>query len=152
MTERYFYFDSAHAIKVHDWIIEQTGGRSGLVNKDLLESPLQMIQHDVYYPNLESKLSHLFYSINKHHAFADGNKRSSIALSAYFLKLNGFDHVVKRFVLKTEDIAVSVADNKINKILLTEILYSLIFEEDYSEILKLKIVNACAPANEWPQN
>lgn len=144
MAERYFYFDSEHAISVHDWIIEQSGGRFGIENIELLKSPLAMVRHDDYYPDLGSKLTHLFFSINKNHAFTDGNKRSSIALSAYFLRLNGFEHVVKRFVLETENIAVLVADNFIDKATLEEILCSLIFEEDYSEALKLKLISAYA--------
>lgn len=41
-----------------------------------------------------------------------------------------------------ENIAVHVADNRISKELLGEIVYSLINEEDYSEELKLKIIHA----------
>ena len=151
MAERFFYFDSKHAIEVHDWIIEHSGGRGGIENLDLLESPLQMIQHDDYYPDIESKLTHLFFSINKNHAFTDGNKRSSIALSAYFLRINGFEHVIKRFVLEMENVAVWVADNVIDRDLLREILCSLIFEDEYSESLKLKIFSAWANANVWPE-
>ena len=41
-----------------------------------------------------------------------------------------------------ENIAVHVADNRIDKNLLYEIVQSLIFEDDYSEVLKLKIIHA----------
>jgi death-on-curing protein len=142
MAERFLYFDSPHAIAVHDWIIEHSGGRQGINNLDLLESPLEMIQDDFYYPDVVSKVTHLFYSINKNHAFVDGNKRSGIALSAYFLQLNGYDYTVKRFVTEMENIAVWVAMNMINKDLLAELVESLIFEDEYSEALKLKIVQA----------
>jgi death-on-curing protein len=40
-----------------------------------------------------------------------------------------------------ENISVAVADNIVDKELLFEIIYSLINEEDYNEVLKLKIVN-----------
>lgn len=108
---RFFYFDVVHAISIHDWIIEHTGGLAGIKDVGQLESPLQHIQNDWYYPTLEDKLTHLVFSINKHHAFNDGNKRSSLALGAYFLELNGFDFVVKRFVKEMENIVVWVADN-----------------------------------------
>lgn len=36
-----FYFDSKHAIDVHDWIIENSGGRSGVINLNNLEAPLE---------------------------------------------------------------------------------------------------------------
>ena len=41
-----------------------------------------------------------------------------------------------------ENITVDVADNRIDKELLYEIIISLLYEEDYSESLKLKIIYA----------
>ena len=146
MGDNFIYFDKIHAIAVHDWIIANSGGRSGMENEGLLESPLQMIQNELYYSELEDKLTHLFYSINKNHAFSDGNKRSGIALSAYFLQLNGFGHVVKRFIIETENVAVWLADNIIDRDLLKQILCSLIYEEEYSEELKLRILAALEKA------
>lgn len=136
------YFDSTHAILVHDSIIENTGGTLGILNIDLLKSSLEHIQNDLYYETLEAKLTHLFFSINKNHCFADGNKRASIALSAYFLEINSWAFLVRRFIKEMENIAVDVADNRIDKDLLFEIISSLIYENDYSEELKLKIIHA----------
>lgn len=143
-----FYFDARHAINVHDWIIESSGGRAGILDLGNLESPLAHIQNDLYYPEFTHKLTHLVFVINKNHAFSDGNKRSSIALGAYFLELNGYDYVVTRFVIEMENIAVWVADNKIDKALLGEIIESLVYEIDYSETLKLKIIDATTNKNE----
>lgn len=150
-VRRYFYFDAAHGVQTHDWIIEHSGGRSGIINIGLLESPLEHIQNDWYYPEIEDKLTHLVFSINKHHAFNDGNKRSSLALGAYFLELNGFDYVVKRFVKEMENIAVWVADNVINKDLLHQIIASILYEDDYSEAIKLAIVEAIQAAEQLKQ-
>lgn len=148
---RYFYFDVSHAVAVHTWIIENSGGLAG--NKDLgqLESPLEHIQNDFYYPEMEDKLTHLVFSINKNHAFNDGNKRSSLALGAYFLELNGFDYVVKRFVKEMENIAVWVADNVIDKNLLHQIISSILYDDDYSESIKLAIVEAVEAASQLKQ-
>lgn len=41
-----------------------------------------------------------------------------------------------------ENIAVDVADNRIDKDLLFEIVCSLTYENDFSEELKIKIINA----------
>jgi len=147
----FFHFDVAHAIAVHDWIIENTGGLAGTKNIGQLESPLEHIQNDLYYPEMEDKLTHLVFSINKHHAFNDGNKRSSLALGAYFLELNGFDYVVKRFVKEMENIAVWVADNVIDKDLLRQIITSILYEDDYSETLKLAILEAIQVAERLKQ-
>jgi len=139
---RFLYFDVEHAISVHDWIIDHSGGLVGTKNRGQLESPLEHIQNDLYYPELEDKLTHLVYSINKHHAFNDGNKRSSLVLGAYFLELNGFDYVVKRFIHEMENIVVWVADNVIDKTLLHQIICSILYEEDYSESVKLALIEA----------
>lgn len=148
---RYFYFDVTHSIAVHDWIINNTGGLMGIKDIGQLESPLEHIQNDWYYPEIEDKLTHLVFSINKNHAFNDGNKRSSLALGAYFLELNGFDYVVKRFVKEMENIAVWVADNVIDKELLQKIISSILYEDDYSETIKLAIVEAIQAAEQLKQ-
>ena len=136
------YFDTTHAIEVHDEIINQSGGVLGILNISLLESVIEHVQNDLYYPDLEHKLTHLFYSINKNHSFQDGNKRASIALSAYFLEINNCSFRVERFIEEMENIAVDVADNWIDKDLLFEIRTSIIYEDDYTEELKLKIIYA----------
>lgn len=139
---QYYYFDIEHAIQVQDYIIKESGGRLGLLNIGLLESILEHVQNDFYYPTLEDKLCHLFFSINKNHAFNDGNKRSSIVLSAYFLEINGADFIVDRFIKEMENIAVNVADNKIDKTLLHEIICELIYKLEFSESLQLKLAQA----------
>lgn len=142
MQSKYYYFDAAHAEKEHDWIVENSGGKPGTQNIGLIEGALGLIQNDDYYPDIEDKLTHLVYSVNKNHAFLDGNKRSSIALGAYFLELNGFDYCVQYFVQQMENIVVWLAEGLIEKELLQEIIYSLLYEDDYSESVKLKLINA----------
>ena len=145
MEIKILYFDVVHALKTHDWIIEQSGGLAGIYpdGKDKLKSVLEHIQNDLYYPAFEDKLTHLVYSVNKLHAFCDGNKRTSLALGAYFLKLNGYDYCVKKFVLEMENIVVWLAENKISKELLCKLMTSIIENEDeYSENLKYELLCA----------
>lgn len=136
------YFDIQHAIEVQDYIIESSGGRQGLLNIGLLDSILHHVQNDEYYPNLEDKVCHIFYSINKNHAFNDGNKRSSIVLSAYFLEINGAAFVINKYIQEMENVAVHVADNRINKDLLLEIVCEIIYKAEFSEAVRLKIAIA----------
>jgi death-on-curing protein len=142
MSNQFFYFDIHYAVKKHDLIIEKSGGLTGVNNLGLLESPLEHIQNDDYYPEFEDKLTHLVFSVNKSHAFIDGNKRSSIILGCYFLEINGYNYVIQKFVSEMENIAVWVAEGLIDKELLGEIIKSLIYEDDYSEALKLQILLA----------
>jgi death on curing protein len=142
MMDDFLYFSAEYAIEVHDNIIRVSGGLLGIRDRGLLESSLEHIKNDFYYPSLEDKLTHLLYSINKNHCFNDGNKRASLALSAYFLLINGLGILIKKFIIEMENIVVDVADNKIDKDLLFEIIESLLYEEDYSEGLKIKLMNA----------
>ena len=135
------YLDIAHAIDTHDFIINESGGSQGIRDIGLLESVLYHIQNDFYYPEFETKVTHLVFSVNKSHAFSDGNKRSSIALGAYFLELNGLEYCVDRFIIEMENISVHVANNRIDKDLLHDIIYSIINEDDFSEELRLKIID-----------
>lgn len=83
-----------------------------------------------------------------HPGVNDGNKRSSLALGAYFLELNGFDYIVQHFVREMENIAVWVADNVIDKELLHKIISSILYEDEYSISLKLEIYEAVQRAEE----
>lgn len=144
----FIYLNAVNAIEEHDWIIKVSGGMPGINNLANLQSPLTHIQNDVYYPNLIAKLTHLVFSINKNHAFNDGNKRSSILLGAYFLQLNGYDFAVEKFVHEMENIAVYVASNTVSKDLLTDLIHSIVYEEDFSEELKLKLITAVTDFNQ----
>lgn len=138
----FIYFNMNYALQVQDYIIEKSGGRKGMLNQGLLESILTHIQNDWYYPTLEDKVCHLLYSINKNHAFNDGNKRSSISLSAYFLQINGFDFIVGKFIREMENIVIYVADNKISKDLLHKIITEIIYNNELSDNLKFEIIEA----------
>ncbi|WP_445957612.1 type II toxin-antitoxin system death-on-curing family toxin [Yeosuana sp.] len=138
----YLYFTLEYAIKEHDYIIEHSGGLMGVKNRGHLEATLEFVQNDMYYPTIEDKAAYLLYALNKNHAFNDGNKRASVALTAYFFEINGLEFIVGRFMRNIENIAVDVADNVIDRNLLFEIINSFIYEDDFSDELKLKIITA----------
>lgn len=138
----YLYFNKVHAIREHDYIVEHSGGLSGIKNEGYLEATLEFVQNDLYYPTIEEKASYLLYALNKNHAFNDGNKRTSVALTAYFFELNGLDFIVGKFIRGIENIVVDVADNVIDRELLFDIINSFIYEDEFSDGLKLRIINA----------
>ncbi|MFC2506334.1 MAG: type II toxin-antitoxin system death-on-curing family toxin [Kingella sp. (in: b-proteobacteria)] len=110
------YLTQADLIKLHNRVISVSGGLVGMRDVAILDSILSHMQNDEYYPDFFAKLSHLIFSINKMHAFNDGNKRTSIMAGVQFLLINGypFDRVEK-FAISMEDIAVEIAENKISK-------------------------------------
>ncbi|MFC5626238.1 type II toxin-antitoxin system death-on-curing family toxin [Algoriphagus winogradskyi] len=142
MSIDFQYFTVEYAIEVHDNIVRESGGFFGVRDRGLIESTIEHMKNDFYYPEIEDKLTHLFYSINKNHCFNDGNKRASLALSVYFLYLNGLEVLAEKFILTMENIVVDVADNRIDRDLLFEIIQSILYEEDFSEELKIKIIHA----------
>jgi death-on-curing protein len=82
----------------------------------IIESVLEHVKNDVYYPTFEDKLTHLVFSFIKNHAFNDGNKRTSIAVGTLFLLLNDFsDDFIDVFTVILEEIVVAVAQNAIDK-------------------------------------
>ncbi|MCK4561099.1 MAG: type II toxin-antitoxin system death-on-curing family toxin [Calditrichia bacterium] len=136
----FIYPDIEQAIAVHKVTVKVSGGGAdGVLDAGRLESVLQHIQNDDYYPTFEEKLTHLVFSANQFHCFQDGNKRISISLGAQFLLLNGYLYCSQKFILEMENISYHVAAGRINKDLLSEIICSIINEPEFSEELKLKI-------------
>jgi death-on-curing protein len=142
MTDLILYFDVKHAVGVHDWIIDTTGGLHGVIDEGRIESVLEHIRNDDYYPTFEVKMTHLVFSINKNHAFNDGNKRSSLSLGAYFLELNGYDYCVQKFVAEMENVVVWVAEGVVSKELLEKLIVSVVMDDEYPESLKIELLNA----------
>ena len=64
------------------------GGRSGELNVGLIESVLEKIQDDTYYPTFLDKTTHLFHSIIAFHPFNDGNKRTAFISLVMFIISN----------------------------------------------------------------
>ena len=138
------YITIEQAIEIHAKTVQYSGGGAlGHFDLGRLESVLQNIQIDDYYPSFVDKLTHLFFCTCEFHCFEDGNKRLAITLSAYFLLLNGYMAVAKNFFEITENISYQVAAGKIDKDLLHRIMES-IMDGTYeaNEVLKLDILNA----------
>ena len=118
------------------------GGTDGIINLQPLQTCLHHIQNDEYYPTFVDKLTHLVFIAIKSHSFLDGNKRIAIALGMKLLINKGYLFVVQKFAERMESISYQLAAGRITKDLLSEIIHSIINEVDYSEELKLKILNA----------
>lgn len=142
--EKIVYLTLEQAKDTHEKTIKYSGG--GVcqpLELGKLDSVLEHIQNDDYYPTFVDKLTHLFFCTCKFHCFADGNKRLAITLSAQFLLTNGYMAVAKEFFSIMENISFHVAAGNIDKELLREIMASVL-DGSYStdEALKLKIINS----------
>lgn len=119
------------------------GGEAGIIDVGKLDSVLEHIQNDDYYPTFVEKLTHLFFCSCKFHCFTDGNKRIAVTLSAVFLLENGYMSAGRVFFREMENISYHVAAGRIDKPLLQEIMSAIINNTyDSDEMLKLAIYNA----------
>ncbi len=137
------YLTLDQAMEVHRKTVELSGGGAmGYLELGKLESVLEHIQNDDYYPTFADKLTHLFFCACKFHCFQDGNKRIAIVLCAQMLLFNGYLFCAGRFLREMENISYHVAAGNIGKELLGEIMEAFLNEEMDSEPLKLKIFEA----------
>jgi len=143
MTNFIYFKNIDEIIDLHRKTIEVSGGGAlGIIDLNSIDCALEQIQYDDYYPEFEDKLTHLFWVANKSHGFQDGNKRIAITVCSMFLLQNGYMSVVKDFLFRMESISYHVAAGNIDKDLLHEIITSILYEEDYSEELKIKLLDA----------
>ena len=137
------YITLEQAIETHrKTVVVSGGGAMGQLNVGQLDSVLENIQNDLYYPTFEEKLTHLFFSANKFHCFEDGNKRIALSLGAQFLLLNGYVFAATRFMREMENISYHVAASRIDKGLLQTIITELLNEDELSESTRLEILEA----------
>ncbi|NCB41032.1 MAG: type II toxin-antitoxin system death-on-curing family toxin [Clostridia bacterium] len=138
------YITIEEALDIHRKTVEHSGGgMAQCIDSNRLDSVLNHIQNDDYYPEFADKLTHLFFSACQFHCFADGNKRIAITLSAQFLLKNGYMFIAKDFLIKMENISYHVAAGKIKKELLNKIITLILNGEyDLDEEIKLEIYNA----------
>jgi death-on-curing protein len=80
---------------LHEQLIEETGGSSGLKDEGLLESalssPFQSFDGKDLFPSVYQKAARLGFGLASNHAFVDGNKRIGAHAMLVFLWLNGVE-------------------------------------------------------------
>jgi len=82
-------------LAIHDQQLAEHGGSEGLRDSNVLESALARAQQLEAYGGQAVDIAALAaayaFGIAKNHAFIDGNKRTSLAVTETFLMLNGYD-------------------------------------------------------------
>ena len=80
---------------LHEQLIAETGGSSGLRDEGMLDSALnthfQTFAGKDVYPSLQQKAARLCFGLVKNHPFVDGNKRIGAHVMLVFLALNGIE-------------------------------------------------------------
>ena len=137
------YITYDEALVVYQKTIEKSGGGfSGIRDKGGIESVLDFIQNDAYYPDFVSKLSYLVFRFCSGHFFNDGNKRIALTLGTYFLHKNGHFWAAAQFMQRMEAVVYHIAASNIDDELLRRIVNCIVDGSDFDENLKIDIINA----------
>ena len=87
------YLSVAEILDLHERLLAESGGVSGIRDLDALESAVKQCRSSFggedLYPDLIEKAAALCYSLVMNHPFVDGNKRIGHAAMETFLLLNG---------------------------------------------------------------
>ncbi|MFH1171863.1 MAG: type II toxin-antitoxin system death-on-curing family toxin [bacterium] len=88
------YLDGEDILRLHKIVIDFAGGSHGVRDAELLASilaaPKQSFEGKELYPDLWQKAAVYLERFARFHVFVDGNKRTALASTAWFLHMNGF--------------------------------------------------------------
>jgi len=112
---QYIYLTSEDVMNLHEYVLEFSGWQSWVLHQGYVESAVEHIQNDDYYPSFEEKLTHLVRSIAMNHAFSDGNKRTALASWANFILYNYDRSLADMFLHQMEEVIVQVAEWSVKK-------------------------------------
>lgn len=143
MSDKILYITYEEVMDVYKKTIEKSGGGlSGVLDKGKIESIIEFIQNDDYYPDFVSKLNYLVFRFCSGHCFQDGNKRVALTLGAYFLHKNGHYWAAVVFMKRLEAIIYHIAAGSINQELSHQIMKNIVACSDFDEELKIEIIHA----------
>jgi len=93
MTEP-IWIRSDVVIAVHEMLLAEHGGASGIRDEALLDSALNRPRQRYQYtadPDLCELAASYCHGLVRNHPFADGNKRTAFTVAAAFLEINGHE-------------------------------------------------------------
>jgi death-on-curing protein len=106
-----FWLRADVLLAVHERLLAEHGGSSGMRDQSLLESAMGKPQNIFAYgkPSLFDLAAAYAFGIVKNHPFIDGNKRAGFMAAYLFLEINGFEFTAGEsdVVLKTFALAAS---------------------------------------------
>ncbi len=104
-------------LTLHQQIIEQSGGATGIRDKGILESalaqPYMSYDGQDLYPTLIEKVAALGFSLINNHPFVDGNKRIGHAAIEVTLLMNGYE--IQADVDTQETVILSMAASEMSR-------------------------------------
>jgi death-on-curing protein len=99
-------------LALHDRLLAEFGGASGIRNENILESALKRPLNRFSYENptiFELAASYTF-GLVRNHPFTDGNKRIEFTTAVLFLELNGYHFVASEADATIQTLALAAGD------------------------------------------
>lgn len=108
-------FTREYILLLHQIIIQETGGKLGVLNENNLDSainaPYQTFDGKEFYSTKEEKAARLGFGLVSNHAFVDGNKRIGLFAMLTFLEKNSIHINVEQKELVA--LGIGVADGSL---------------------------------------
>ncbi|WP_414548451.1 type II toxin-antitoxin system death-on-curing family toxin [Anabaena sp. CCY 0017] len=124
------FIEKPDVLSIHTKQIKRYGGSSGIRDEGLLDSAIYQPQAsfggELLHPTIVEQSAAYLFHITNNHAFVDGNKRTAFDVMVTFLNLN--DYELDMTPKEAEELTIQVADNKVDKEKLIEILKNCIIE------------------------
>ena len=110
------WFDRTDCLAIHEAMLAQHGGLSGVRDENMLESALAKPQHNFAYGkrDLADLAAAYAAGIVLNHPFIDGNKRTGFMTAMAFLEFNGHEFAATEVeaVIQTLALAAGALDEK----------------------------------------
>ena len=112
------YIPFEYVLKIHDDLIDEYGGRKGVLNEGLLRSALEMPKarfnkKDLHRTIFDKTAAYLFH-LTKNHPFVDGNKRTAAMVAMVFFATN-FHRGFCIFDLEYQNLILGIANGTVSK-------------------------------------
>ena len=99
-------------LALHDRLLAEFGGLSGLRDEGLLDSALQRPRQRLAYgrPKLAELAAAYAFALVRDHPFIDGNKRVGFATAVVFLEVNGYRFTASEAEATIKTLALAAGD------------------------------------------
>jgi len=120
------YLSKAQLIAINEYAVKMVGGKTyGVLSEVslemIIEQPQQIVFGQELYPSIWLKAAFILQKIAKKHAFKDGNKRTAIQASLFFLNINGYEIINDDLINNSEEFVVTVTNSPDSEEVMLEI-------------------------------
>ena len=107
-----YWLTRGECLLLHDMMLDQYGGCTGIRDEGLLDSALARPQQLHHYgtPTMPEMAAAYTAGIVKNHPFLDGNKRTGFMMGAGFLERNGYELIASEAEVVIRTLALAAGE------------------------------------------